>query len=574
MIICSICTIPKRIDSLIQVLEYLKKQTIQPNKLCITICKYYPRLQEHYDDSNLELLRDYLNNYPIINIIIIMETDIGPCLKLLNPLKFIFNRSFENDNKGDVIQDCKDNFIYILDDDCCLISDKSIETLINGFHNFGEAVYGFMGVIEPPSEPIQFIHGEMINHDSYCSVNGIGGYRSVLYPLNVLKNFVDWVNPIIESHTNENIICVHSDQIFSYYCRFFKIEQRILSWKDLNIQYGLIANTSIFDDPNHIMSLQMTKKFLYNIYIKNRNVFPIEFCVDESLFRQLKTSKSKSKAFSEIIPNINRNYTFNSQDEYYTQYEKSYYAITKKKSGWDCMRHLEIILSGCIPYFEDLENCPDNILHFLPKKEILEAMNLPGLSYENMSINMKIFPISRYEILRKKIYEHCLEFLTCRSMSYYILQKVGICFNKTLPKILFLSQEIKPDYMRCQLLIGFKKLLGDHRVIDFNHIPHVYKNYNHDTSVLYGRGFSYTKILDPPLFHHTTEEILTQISNHYFDLIIYGSIHRGLPLYDTIIKHYKSNEIVYICGEDTHDISNCIFNIPNDSIIFIRELHQ
>jgi hypothetical protein len=39
------------------------------------------------------------------------------------------------------------------------------------------------------------------------------------------------------------------------------------------------------------------------------------------------------------------------------------------------MRHYEIMMNGCIPIFDNLENCPSNTLTNLPKKEIIKFSN-------------------------------------------------------------------------------------------------------------------------------------------------------------------------------------------------------
>jgi hypothetical protein len=144
---------------------------------------------------------------------------------------------------------------------------------------------------------------------------------------------------------------------------------------------------------------------------------------------------------------------------------------------------------------------------------------------------------------------------------------------KRIPKILFISGETLPDYQRCLLLVGFKRLLGDHTVVDFPKIDHVYKSYTEYTNKLYGRGFSYTKILEnDPFINRDENHIKQQIYLHDFDLVIFGSIHRGLPLHELVIRHYKEEEIIYICGEDEHDIGECICTIPLKSHLFIREL--
>lgn len=62
------------------------------------------------------------------------------------------------------------------------------------------------------------------------------------------------------------------------------------------------------------------------------------------------------------------------------------------------------------------------------------------------------------------------------------------------------------------------------------------------------------------------------INNKYFDIIIYGSYHRGMPFFDTVNKIYKPNEIILLCGEDIHSCNYDIYNNKGYNI-FVRELH-
>ena len=56
-------------------------------------------------------------------------------------------------------------------------------------------------------------------------------------------------------------------------------------------------------------------------------------------------------------------------------YKKSIFALTYKKSGWDCLRHYEILMNGCIPLFLDIKNCPINTISNLPKDQLIYYLN-------------------------------------------------------------------------------------------------------------------------------------------------------------------------------------------------------
>ena len=113
----------------------------------------------------------------------------------------------------------------------------------------------------------------------------------------------------------------------------------------------------------------------------------------------------KEKLVSYIIPNDSKNYTFTNEIDYYEEYSKSWFAHTKKKAGWDCLRHYEIMMNGCVPIFEDLENCPINTMVNLPKKEI---MKFSKSSVSNSEYNEFILNYTRTNLTTKKLIKNLL----------------------------------------------------------------------------------------------------------------------------------------------------------------------
>lgn len=287
--------------------------------------------------------------------------------------------------------------------------------------------------------------------------------------------------------------------------------------------------------------------------------FSLQFSIPEE--KIVKHIREKDLDFAPLIPGVVRTYIYNTESEYYEDYQRSYYAITYRKGGWDCMRHYEILANGCIPYFVDLNQCDVNTMYFLPRDLIYEAMHLPGVSY--LKIDHEIFDKKRYFEILNKLLEHTRKYLTTEAMASYVLKTINYTGNGD---ILFLSNDPAPDYMRCLTLIGLKQLLQD-RIIDVPKIEHVYKNYTGNISFLYGRGMSYTKIIED--FPTNRENIEERIRNKQFDIVIYGSAHRGLGYHDLIKQYYSPDKIVYICGEDWH---TCRF--ANEPILFLREFNS
>lgn len=285
-------------------------------------------------------------------------------------------------------------------------------------------------------------------------------------------------------------------------------------------------------------------------------VYPIQFSISET--KIVDAIPEKTQDFAYIIPGQLWSYIYSEEKDYYEGYQNSYFAYTWKKGGWDCMRHYEILANGCIPYFVGLEDANPNTMFFLPKELILRAMDLPGVS--PLGIDHELFDREKYDEILLQLLGHTREYLTARAMAEYVLETVGYTGKG---KILFLLGEEHPDYLPCTLLIGLKELIGD-RIVDVPKLPYIYTNYEGEIKDLYGKGMSYTKIVEDLPVDRTNLE--RRIQQKEFDFILYGSVHRGLPFLDLVKSIYDEDEIFYFCGEDNH---LCEYkNLPH---LFIRE---
>ncbi len=303
----------------------------------------------------------------------------------------------------------------------------------------------------------------------------------------------------------------------------------------------------------------MMKKIIFLLSIASTgfcHIYPIQFSISET--KIVEKVPEKTQDFARLIPGDVSTYIYTDETEYYKDYSRSYFALTWKKGGWDCLRHYEILASGCIPYFVDLEKCDTDTMPFFPKELILEAMHLEGVAYPN--IDHDKFNKEKYFEILNQLLEHTRKYLTAKNLAQYVLDTIHYTGTG---KILYLTSDPSPDYLRCCSLIGFKELLQN-RVVDFPKIDHIYKSYGEDPRQLYGRGFTYAKVVeDLPIDRSAIEK---QILQKEFDLIIYGSVHRGAKFHDLVQLIYEPDEIIYFCGEDQHQ---CPYtNLPH---LFLRE---
>jgi len=108
------------------------------------------------------------------------------------------------------------------------------------------------------------------------------------------------------------------------------------------------------------------------------------------------------------------------------------------------------------------------------------------------------------------------------------------------------------DYQTDCLLTGLKDLFGS-SVVDFNRQNHLYKSFPEQyTPGMYGSGFTVTRVIDED--EADRKNITEKIKKQFYDLIIYGSIHRYNEYLDEILQYYPTNRVVAVDGEDILDI--------------------
>ena len=301
-------------------------------------------------------------------------------------------------------------------------------------------------------------------------------------------------------------------------------------------------------------------------------IFPITFGISENKIARNKTQKIRY--LSPMIPGDSSTYIYTTEQSYYQQYAESYFAITIKKGGWDTMRTLEIIANRCIPVFLYIDLCPEKTLWNYPKELLIEFKQFfdenSSREFEDI-VNDQSFNLKYDEYVDNLIY--WLENnATNRRIGEYVLNKIP---KKNIDKILCINKTNNCDYQAISVIDGLKLAIGNN-CIEYPVMNYLYRVPNdiRDFSGLYGKGFSYCEITDISCYPNkelgTDVHILIKlIQNRYFDLIVYSSVHNGMPYHNLVRMNYNHDEIIYIDGDD-YNISEerCSLN----GIIFIREL--
>lgn len=151
------------------------------------------------------------------------------------------------------------------------------------------------------------------------------------------------------------------------------------------------------------------------------NVYPTGFGIPESKIRPIvldnKNKLIQSTAPSDACFYENSSYKFNNEEEYYKDMSESWFGLSCKKGGWDCLRHYEILASGSLLLIRDFQtkpplcepNCPT--ISYSSKEELFGIMN--SLVKENK-------PTEQYIKLLKEQRQWLLEHGTCEARAVEI----------------------------------------------------------------------------------------------------------------------------------------------------------
>ncbi len=146
------------------------------------------------------------------------------------------------------------------------------------------------------------------------------------------------------------------------------------------------------------------------VYEPNDQLRPIGFCIPDELV--INDLPKKEKDYGTVIPGSPETYIYTEEKPYFEDYQKSYFGVTFKKGGWDCLRHYEILMNGCIPYFPQLEKCPQYTMCNFPKDIIIEVMNIINkedniLNFYDEYANM-LLRYTKEKLTTKKVIESIL----------------------------------------------------------------------------------------------------------------------------------------------------------------------
>jgi hypothetical protein len=401
--------------------------------------------------------------------------------------------------------------------------------------------------ILPPQYYMDILNNMKINSKLYIVCDKIKHDWEVKY----IEYFKKW-NPILIQEDLINDIAVmrdcnyliHSNSTLCWIISFLSNkETRFIPFipktdKNLNQHLEKIENK---DTLCYVHTLTHEEVFHLNAN-SNENILPFSFYIpDECIVNEI---PEKTRLLASIIPGDMSTYIFkNKEKEYNDMYKKSRFAITKKKGGWDCLRHYEILMNGCIPLFENLNSCPKHTLTTYPKHLNDEAYDL----YNNWIENEEY--INKYN-------ELCLKFLEHTRNNCSISAQISYFFNNIkdgnkVKNILMITGHSGINYNREPLWIGLKrysKQIGG-IAVEYEKNPYVYED------TIHTNHFTYTKRVNTDDYIDMgKEEIVQKIEDRFWDLIIYGKVgpdeYCDFPLFNIVKQNYNKDQIAFIYGGD------------------------
>lgn len=147
--------------------------------------------------------------------------------------------------------------------------------------------------------------------------------------------------------------------------------------------------------------------FKRELEYKHERLFPISFAMPTT---KVNFVKDKTRDVAICNPTDRSSYIYKNEKDYYEGYQESRVGITIKKAGWDCMRHYEILANGCLPYFININKCPDLTMVSFPKQLCIDLMN-----------NAKIVNVpTLYDQFADKFKDHFLEHNTTNALAKYV----------------------------------------------------------------------------------------------------------------------------------------------------------
>jgi hypothetical protein len=268
----------------------------------------------------------------------------------------------------------------------------------------------------------------------------------------------------------------------------------------------------------------------------------------------------KTKFLSPILPG--EPYSYADESEYLAEYAKSYYALSTRKAGWDCFRHLEITFTGTIPLIPKLDKTPPGIMFGYPKELLVSIFD--ALASEG--------PKRPAPELMEFLASYAETHQTSLAMAQYLLDALDYQGGP----VAFVDYHLSTwtDYQSIFTLIGLKQLLGD--LLHTEPLPDYLMSATASAKGLYGRGFGYRGALEQFGSDANTGAGSQDLADDFdgFEKIVVGQFFRDFPTLRSRARgSLDLHQVVGIVGDDYPESLGTLRRIAQSPIaFFVREL--
>jgi len=205
---------------------------------------------------------------------------------------------------------------------------------------------------------------------------------------------------------------------------------------------------------------------------------PLYFAIPEELI--LSEVPHKVKEYATIIPGDLSTYIYDDEESYYKGYQESYFGVTFKKGGWDCLRHYEIIMNGCLPYFPDLMQCPSHTMLSFPKKTVLEYSTrlVAGILKEEecLTYTKVLLQYAKNNLTTKHLFNYIIKEIPTMKETY-----IFICsYNRLEPLKMLVKALTQRGYKNIVVLDNgttYQPLLGWYKTAEVKEVYFCANNY-------------------------------------------------------------------------------------------------
>ena len=280
-----------------------------------------------------------------------------------------------------------------------------------------------------------------------------------------------------------------------------------------------------------------------NLCFKEKGIYPISLSIPRIWHRLPASPKQMSRVISTVFPG--EKYSFSVLEDYMHQYSSSALAVTHKKGGWDCFRHLEIMSAGSIPLMPDIQECPRFTMVHYPKNTMSQVVRKLSLG--------KLPDDSVYKFFSDWTREH----LSSAAMVDYIFNTL----NLNPKRVLFADEQLpkRADYLSVFTLIGLMQTKAYHVDVAFP-VEYIFEDWRGDSGKLYGRGFGFGKVVKsekPDVYWCSkgTCEGPPNMDDHYeiksnYDVLVIGDLSANRAFAKRVDSEFLTMEKVYLRGND------------------------